>query len=132
MRGRHSGQGRGSIARICPEMTPPPSMSTPELSIMVDTLPSFHGTPSHVPSSYASPDPPPRIRPSQPRVEPRLREHGITTPIEPTTWMQLVAAHLAPSVPPPQPSTAAPPPYSSAPQENNDDDDDYDDDDDLC
>ncbi|GAB2285942.1 hypothetical protein Dimus_020371, partial [Dionaea muscipula] len=60
-----------------------------------------------------------------------VQEHGITTPMEPTTWMQLVAAHLAPSVPPPQPSTAAPPPDSSAPQENNDDDDDddYDDDD---
>ncbi|GAB2273664.1 hypothetical protein Dimus_008446 [Dionaea muscipula] len=29
-------------------------------------------TPSHVPSSYASPDPPDVIRPSEPRVELRL------------------------------------------------------------
>ncbi|GAB2266990.1 hypothetical protein Dimus_001976 [Dionaea muscipula] len=114
-------------------MTPPSSMSTPELSIMVDTLPSFHGTPSHVPSSYASPDPPPAYVPRSLVSSRGYVEHGITTPMEPTTWMQIVTAHLGPSVPPPQPSTVAPPPHSSAPQENNDDDDDddYDDDDDL-
>ncbi|GAB2290486.1 hypothetical protein Dimus_024763, partial [Dionaea muscipula] len=65
------------------------------------------------------------------RLRTVVQEHGITTPIEPTTWMQLLPAHLRPSVPPPPASTAAPPPDSSAPQENNDDDDDYDDDDDL-
>ncbi|GAB2272049.1 hypothetical protein Dimus_006871, partial [Dionaea muscipula] len=55
-------------------MTPLPSMLTLELSIMVDTLPKLSaGTPSHVPSSYASPDPPTCIRPSEPRVELRLR-----------------------------------------------------------
>ncbi|GAB2296581.1 hypothetical protein Dimus_030692, partial [Dionaea muscipula] len=62
------------------------------------------------------------------RLRTVVQEHGITTPIEPTTWMQLLPPHLRPSVPPPPASTAAPPPASSAPQENNDDDDD----DDLC
>ncbi|GAB2292650.1 hypothetical protein Dimus_026887 [Dionaea muscipula] len=183
MRGTHSGQGRGidssylsgddSTAEHVDSGALHHGQYTPELSA---------GTPSHVPSSYASPDPPTCIRPSEPRVELRLRgteagayptqpgqsstqpgsmpmeavnilvnnlmssvvqcfderlrtvvqEHGITTPIEPTTWMQLLPAHLRPSVPPPPASTAAPPPDSSAPQENNDDDDDYDDDDDLC
>ncbi|GAB2292980.1 hypothetical protein Dimus_027204 [Dionaea muscipula] len=116
MRGRHSGQGRGidssylfgddSTAEHVDSGALHHGQYTPELSA---------GTLSHVPSSYASRDPPTCIRPSEPRVELRLRG-------------------TEPSVPPPPASTAAPPPDSSSPQENNDDDDDddYDDDDDLC
>ncbi|GAB2273001.1 hypothetical protein Dimus_007814 [Dionaea muscipula] len=57
------------------------------------------------------------------RLKTVVQKHGITTPIEPTTWMQLLPPHLRPSAPPPPASNAAPPPASSAPQENNDDDD---------
>ncbi|GAB2272673.1 hypothetical protein Dimus_007496, partial [Dionaea muscipula] len=79
MRGRHSsalssGQGRGidssylsgddSTAEHVDSGALHHGQYTPELSA---------GTPSHVPSSYASPDPPTCIRPSEPRVELRLR-----------------------------------------------------------
>ncbi|GAB2273710.1 hypothetical protein Dimus_008491 [Dionaea muscipula] len=115
MRGRHSsalssGQGRGidssylsgddSTTEHVDSGALHHCQYTPELSA---------DTPSHVPSSYASPDPPNIIRPSEPRVVLRLRG-------------------TEPSVPPPPAYTAAPPPDSSAPQENNDDDDDDDDD----
>ncbi|GAB2301505.1 hypothetical protein Dimus_035524, partial [Dionaea muscipula] len=79
MRGRHSsalssGQGRGidssylsvddSTAEHVDSGALHHDQYTPKLS--VDTL-------SHVPSSYASPDPPDIIRPSEPCVELRLR-----------------------------------------------------------
>ncbi|GAB2268348.1 hypothetical protein Dimus_003636, partial [Dionaea muscipula] len=79
MRGRHSsalssGQGRGidssylsgddSTAEHVDSGALHHGQYTPELSA---------DTPSHVPSSYASPDPPNIIRPSEPRVELRLR-----------------------------------------------------------
>ncbi|GAB2285493.1 hypothetical protein Dimus_019942 [Dionaea muscipula] len=121
MRGRHSsalssGQGRGidslylSGDDSTAEHVDPGALHhgqyTPELSA---------DTQSYVSSSYASLGSPNIIRPSEPRVELRLRvvqcfderlrtvvqEHDITTPIEPTTWMQLLLPHLRPSVPPP-------------------------------
>ncbi|GAB2286652.1 hypothetical protein Dimus_021048 [Dionaea muscipula] len=149
MRGRHSsalssGQGRGidssylsrddSTAKHVNSGALHHGQYTPELSA---------DTPSHVSSSYASTDPLNIIRPSEPRVELRLRgieagayptqlgqsstqpesmsmeavnvlvnnlmssvvqcfderlrtavqEHGITTPVEPTTWMHLTLEH---------------------------------------
>ncbi|GAB2292098.1 hypothetical protein Dimus_038188 [Dionaea muscipula] len=79
MRGRHSlalssGQGRGIDSSYLSG-----DDSTAE---HVDSGALYHGqytlelsadTPSHVPSSYASPDPPTCICPSEPRVELRLR-----------------------------------------------------------